>query len=111
MTTVSDLFVRLCAGDLVNDSDVALVCHTSVHDVAEWRTETAASNAHTERRLHELSEVVELIRRVMRDEAGRRWLHSANAELAGERPLDLIARGDHRRVCGLLLALAEGVTS
>ena len=55
---VSDPLVRLRAGHLVNDSDVAFVCHTSVHDVTAWRSGADASAAEAEQRLFELCEVV-----------------------------------------------------
>jgi len=36
---------------------------------------------------------------------------SLNPELDYEKPLDLIERGEYRRVIGTILAMAEGVTS
>ena len=58
----------------------------------------------------ELRAVVDLARRVMRDEAARLWMRSPNPDLAYEKPLDLVANGDYQRVIDALLALAEGVT-
>ena len=55
--------------------------------------------------------VVDLARTVMSDDAARLWLRSPNPDLGYERPLDLVAAGDAQRVIGLLLALAEGVTT
>ena len=68
------------------------------------------SGSDTDRR-PELLAVVELARMVMSDDAARRWLCSPNPDLGHERPLDLVAAGDTQRVIGLLLALAEGVTT
>jgi uncharacterized protein (DUF2384 family) len=62
-------------------------------------------------RLIEPSTVVDLARTVMSDDAARLWLRSPNPDLGHETPLDLVAAGDTQRVMGLLLALAEGVTS
>ncbi len=60
--------------------------------------------------LLELKAVVDLLRRVLHDDAARLWLRSPNPDLNYEKPLDLVAAGDYQRVVDLLLALAEGVT-
>jgi uncharacterized protein (DUF2384 family) len=65
----------------------------------------------SEERLLELKAVVDLLRRVMRDDAARMWLRSPNVDLGYEKPLDLVAAGHYQRVIDLLLALAEGVTT
>jgi hypothetical protein len=51
------------------------------------------------------------LRRVLREEPARLWIRSPNADLDYEKPLDLIERGEYRRVIGVILALAEGVTA
>ena len=55
--------------------------------------------------------MVDLARRVMRDDAARLWLRAPNPDLSYEKPLNLIAKGQYQRVVDLLLALAEGVTT
>lgn len=62
-------------------------------------------------RLPELSAVVDLARTVMSDDAAKLWLRTPNPDLGHKRPLDLVSAGDAKRVIGLLLALAEGVTT
>lgn len=57
------------------------------------------------------AEVVDLTRRVMRDDAAHRWMRSPNADLNGETPLEVIEHGGEERVIALLLALAEGITA
>lgn len=52
-----------------------------------------------------------LARKIMRDEAVEQWIRTPNSDLGGRTPSDLIAEGQHQRVEGLLLALAEGVIS
>ena len=64
-----------------------------------------------EERLLELRAVVDLTRRVMRDNAARYWLRSPNPDLGYEKPLELIAQGRYQAVIDLLLSIAEGVTS
>ena len=55
--------------------------------------------------------MVDLARRVMRDDAARLWMRSPNPDLRYEKPLNLVAKGQYQRVVDLLLALAEGVTT
>ena len=59
----------------------------------------------------ELRSVVDLSRRVFRDDASRAWLRSPNRCLDDKTPLDLVVEGRFESVIALLLALAEGVTS
>ena len=47
----------------------------------------------------------------MRDDAARSWMRAPNPDLGYEKPLDLVATGQYKRVIDLLLALAEGVTT
>lgn len=63
-----------------------------------------------EERLLELRAVIDLARKVMRDDAARFWMRSPNPDLGYEKPLDLVAEGQYQRVIDLLLALSEGVT-
>lgn len=74
-------------------------------------TEKVEPRRASEERLLELKAVVDLLRRVMRDDAARLWLRSPNPDLSYEKPLDLIGTGEYQRVIDLLLALAEGVAT
>ena len=58
-----------------------------------------------------LPSVMELVKEVMQPEAAERWMHRQNPGLGGETPLALVLSGHGERVEGLLLALAEGVTT
>lgn len=55
--------------------------------------------------------MVDLARRVMRDDAARMWMRAPNRDLGFEKPLNLVKEGQYQRVVDLLLALAEGVTT
>jgi hypothetical protein len=48
---------------------------------------------------------------VLREEPAHLWIRSPNPDLGYDKPLDLIERGEYRRVIGAILALAEGVTA
>jgi putative toxin-antitoxin system antitoxin component (TIGR02293 family) len=110
MTTITSLLDDLSRGGVVDTADLARVSDTSARSIARWKTEETAPRREAEERLFELRAVVDLARKVMSDEAARFWMRSPNPDLGYEKPLDLIAEGQHQRVIDLLLAVAEGVT-
>lgn len=111
MTSLPALLDRLYDGDVVDTADVARVSDTNPRSVTRWRADAAVPRRQAEERLLELRAVVDLARRIMRDEGARQWLRSPNPDLGYEKPLDLVAQGRYQRVIDLLLALAEGVTA
>lgn len=111
MTTLTSLLDHLYEGDVVDTADLARVTETNPRSVARWRSQETTPRRDAEERLLELRAVVELARSVMSDDAARLWLRSPDRDLDYEKPLDLIAAGQYRRVIDLLLALAEGVTA
>jgi putative toxin-antitoxin system antitoxin component (TIGR02293 family) len=110
MTTLTSLLDHLCEGHVIDTADLARVSDTNPRSVARWKAGAATPRREAEERLLELRAVVDLARRVMRDDAARFWMRSPNPDLGYEKPLDLIAAGHYQRVVDLLLALAEGVT-
>ncbi len=110
MTTLTALLVHLYEGDVVDTADIARVSDTNPRSVSRWKAEQTAPRREAEERLLELRAVVDLARRVMRDNAARLWLRSPNPDLGYDKPLDLIAQGRYQSVIDLLLAIAEGVT-
>ncbi|WP_419837720.1 antitoxin Xre/MbcA/ParS toxin-binding domain-containing protein [Candidatus Poriferisodalis sp.] len=111
MNTVSALLDHLYEGDVLDTADLARVSDANPRSVVRWRTDETAPRREAEERLLELRAVVDLTRSVIRDDAARLWLRSPNPGLGYEKPLDLVAQGEYRRVVDLLLALAEGVTT
>ena len=110
MTTLTSLLEHLYQGDVVDTADLARVSDTNPRSVARWRAEAAAPRREAEERLLELRAVVDLARRVMRDNAARFWMRSPNPDLGYQKPLDLIGAGEYQQVVDVLLAVAEGVT-
>jgi putative toxin-antitoxin system antitoxin component (TIGR02293 family) len=110
MTSLGTLLEHLYEGDVVDTADVARVSATNPRSVARWKAESTTPRREAEERLLELKAVVDLTRRVMRDDAARLWMRSPNPDLSYGKPLDLIRDGRYQRVIDLLLALAEGVT-
>lgn len=108
---VGPVLEELFVGDLVDAIDVARVAGTSPRSVIRWRAGDVSPRRETEDRLLELKAVLDLARRVFRDDVARRWLRSPVPDLDYEKPLELVAAGDWRRVVTSLLATAEGVTA
>ncbi|WP_428115042.1 antitoxin Xre/MbcA/ParS toxin-binding domain-containing protein [Candidatus Poriferisodalis sp.] len=82
-----------------------------VRNAVHRRHPVAVPSREAEERLLELRAVVDLARRVIREDAIRLWLRTPDPDLGYRKPLDVIAAGEYQRVIDLLLALAEGVTS
>ena len=55
--------------------------------------------------------MLDLARRVLGEEIARLWLHAPVPDLDYEKPLDLLAAGEWRRVVDTLPAFAEGVNA
>jgi uncharacterized protein (DUF2384 family) len=101
---------ELLVDDIVDSPDVAKVTGATPRSVTRWLG-GASPRRPAEERILELKAVVDVLRRVLRDEPARLWIRSPNPDLDYEKPLDLIERGEYRRVIGAILALAEGVTA
>lgn len=110
MSGMAALVDQLLTDDIVDSPDVARITGTTARSVSRW-LEGASPRRPAEERLLELKSVVDLLRRVMRDEPARLWIRSPNPDLDYEKPLDLIERGEYRKVIGAVLAVAEGVTA
>lgn len=110
MSGMAALVDELLVDDIVDSPDVARVTGTTARSVSRW-LEGASPRRPAEERLLELRAVVDLLRRVLREEPAHLWIRSPNPDLGYEKPLDLIERGEYRRVIGAILALAEGVTA
>ncbi len=111
MASLSALLDDLYDTEVIDTADVARVSGTHARSVNRWHTSKAEPRRESEERLLELKAVVDLLRRVVGDDAARLWLRSPNPELGYDKPLDLVAAGQYQRVIDLLLALAEGITT
>lgn len=111
MASLSALLDRLYETEVIDTADVARVSGTHARSVSRWHADQSEPRRESEERLLELKAVVDLLRRVMQDDAARLWLRAPHPDLAYEKPLDLVAAGQYQRVIDLLLALAEGVTT
>jgi putative toxin-antitoxin system antitoxin component (TIGR02293 family) len=111
VASLAGLLDQLYEGNVVDTADVARVSGSHPRSVARWQTSSGSPRRQSEERLLELKAVVDLLRRVVRDDAARLWLRAPNPDLDYEKPLDVISAGHYDRVIDLLLAMAEGVTA
>lgn len=109
-STTATLIDDLLLDEIVDQPDVARVTGTTARSVARW-LEGVEPRRQAEERLLELKAVVDLLKQVLRDEPARLWIRSPNPDLGYEKPIDLIAQAQYRRVIGAILAMAEGVTA
>ncbi|MBA2336951.1 MAG: hypothetical protein H0V96_04205 [Acidimicrobiia bacterium] len=63
--------------DIVDSPDGARVTGTTVRSVSRW-LEGASPRRPTEERLRELKSLLDLVRRVLREEPARLWMRSPN---------------------------------
>lgn len=110
VTGMAAVVDELLVDDIVDSPDVARVTGATARSVTRWLEGTSPRRP-AEERLLELKAVIDILRRVMREEPARLWIRSPNPDLDYEKPLDLIERGEYRRVIGVILAIAEGVTA
>lgn len=111
MSAVKSVLEGVMSDSLIDARDLAEMLGTSTRSVARWQKTDSTPRRETEIRLLEVQAVTDLLRRVMREDSARIWLHSPNPDLGYEKPLQLMAEGKYRRVIGAILALAEGVTA
>lgn len=102
--------LRKAAGNTdLDQRDIAHVLGTSSRTVSRWISEESEPRPEARRRLLEVVSVLEHLSTVLQPAAAHDWLFSPNPLLDHHKPIDLLARGEFRRVLGLIDALAEGV--
>lgn len=102
-------YVRNMAG--LSDEDIARATGVGVSTVGTWLRRTRRPTGARAERVAELSAVVERLSRVMEPGYIPVWLHKPLAILDDDKPLDVLARGDYRRVVRAIAALESPVAS
>jgi putative toxin-antitoxin system antitoxin component (TIGR02293 family) len=90
-------------------ADIARILQTSPRTVSRWANEQVEPRFEVRERLFELAAVVDRLTQVVNDRAAQHWLFAPNADLGYEKPVELIQRGDFKKVLGSIDALGEGV--
>ncbi|SRR5438876_2217268 len=111
MVAMPDLAVRLedvTSKTELDQADLARVLSTSPRSVARWLQGTSPRPDMRERLLEVLA-VLERLSDVLKGDAAHDWLFTPNPLLDHYKPVDLLRRGEFRRVLGAIDVLAEGV--
>ncbi len=90
-------------------SDFARVLETTPRTVSRWLHRETAPRAEARERLLEIIYVFDRLSNVLQPQAAHDWLLAPNQMLDHNKPIDLLTRGEYRRVLGAVEALAEGV--
>jgi uncharacterized protein (DUF2384 family) len=89
--------------------DLARVIEANTRTVSRWLNEESEPRAAARERLLEVVAVLERLSSTLKPQAANDWLFAPNPALEYHKPVDLIRRGEFRRVLGAIDALAEGV--
>jgi uncharacterized protein (DUF2384 family) len=105
----ADEAVRIKRLAPLSDRDIAQATGAAVSTVGAWLRRTNAPTGTRAARLVELSAIVEQATRVLDHDYVPVWLNKPVAALGGDKPIELIARGEYRRVAELLAGLESPV--
>jgi putative toxin-antitoxin system antitoxin component (TIGR02293 family) len=108
MPDLADRLEDVTSKTELDQADLARVLCTSPRTVARWLQGTSP-RPETRERLLEVLAVLERLSNVLKGEAAHDWLFTPNPLLDHHKPVDLLRRGEFRRVLGAVDVLAEGV--
>jgi transcriptional regulator with XRE-family HTH domain len=91
-------------GDLT-ERDIARATGVSAVTARSWLNGTRQPTGERSERLIELNALVERLAQVMARDYIAIWLRRPQVALDDDKPLDVIAAGDYRRVSGLIASL------
>lgn len=95
----------------LNDREIAAATGARPSTVRDWLSGRSSPTGTRATRLIELAEIADRLRRVMDPEYIGVWLNRPLEVLDDDKPIDLLARGDYRRVANLIAELEyPGVT-
>jgi Protein of unknown function (DUF2384) len=95
----------------LSDADIARATGAAPSTARAWLGGTRAPTGERAERLVELSALVERLSRVIDPSYIAVWLRKPVPALDDDKPLEVIARGDYRRVAKLISALEESPTT
>jgi putative toxin-antitoxin system antitoxin component (TIGR02293 family) len=109
MPVLAERLQRVAAMAELDGSDLARVLEANPRTVARWLNQEVEPRAQARERLLEVIAVLEHLSKTLKPGAAHDWLFTPNPALEYYKPVDLLRRGDFRRVLGAIDALAEGV--
>ena len=94
MSAVAERLDAITSKSGVGEGDIAEMLGTTTQTLYRWRKSQADPRSAHLRRLLDLAFAVEELSELYPPDAARVWLYSRNKLLSGERPVDMISRGD-----------------
>ena len=93
----------------LSDRDIARATGVGLCTVGSWLRRTRAPRGKRAERLAELAAIVERAAGVMDPEYVVVWLHRPVPALDDDKPVDVLARGEYKRVAQVLRGLEEQI--
>jgi uncharacterized protein (DUF2384 family) len=106
---LADRLQRVAEDVDLDRSDLARVLETNTRTIGRWLNQESEPRADSRERMLEVLAVLERLSRTLKPSAAHDWLFSPNPELEYHKPVDMLRRGEFRRVLGAIDALGEGV--
>jgi hypothetical protein len=104
-TALADEAVRIRDTGHLSDRDIARATGAGVSTVGAWMRRTRSPRGECAERVAELSAIVERLARVMEPSYIPVWLHEPLQALDDEKPMDIFAADEWRRVARLISEL------
>jgi transcriptional regulator with XRE-family HTH domain len=92
----------------LTEADLAAATGVDRRSVRRWLAASPTRPVRHERRIDDLRAIVEILADGLTENGIRQWLRARNRSLRGERPLDVLARGEFGRVQNAAEAFAQG---
>jgi transcriptional regulator with XRE-family HTH domain len=105
MTALAAEAVRVRNAAHLSDQEIAAATGARPSTVRDWLNGRSAPTGTRAARLIELAEMTDRLQRVMEPEYIPVWLNRPLEALDDDKPVELLARGDYRRVAKLIAEL------
>jgi hypothetical protein len=92
----------------LTSAEIGLITGVRERQVQHWVAGTSKPTNETRDRLVDIHYIVTQLQHVYRPEGIDIWLHARNQELGGERPIELLVKGDFQAVVDAVERLAVG---
>lgn len=96
---------RVRADAHLSDRQIAAATGAKPSTVRDWLTGRSVPSGERAERLVELAEIADRLRRVMNGDYIPVWLNRPLEVLDDDKPVELLARGDYRRVAAVIAEL------
>ncbi len=108
-TVYAETIGRMSDRVRLRHEDVGRAVGASPRSVARWAEGKTGPRSKTRDRLFELSAVAQELGKVLKPDAGEAWLLTPNPMLDFDRPIELIPRGEYKRVLAAIEGMQDGV--